>query len=993
MKKYILLFLVFLALSSRSQNRYYVSASGDDQNNTGTSPGSPWKTIAKVNLMMSTFNPGDSVLFKRGEEFAGELIITRSGTSTAKINFGSYGSGTKAILNGAIPVTGWLPHATNIWVANYSGSLTTLNNFFMDDVSQQIGRWPNSNATNTGYNSVDASVGNTQLTDAPLSGQNFVGGTAVVRVRLFILNKASVISHSGSTLTFSGVGTNYDMTAGDGYFIQNHISTLDQQGEWCFDAANNKIYLYSATDPNTLQTCAPAKSNTLSGTNISHVSITNLKFVNANSYGIKIENSNGIKVENCDFLNTHNAIYLNTIQNSDINYNTINNTNNNAIWIAGSFYNCNYNTINNTALRPGMGEPANNQYNAINMVGADATVMGNRINKVGYCGIRFEGSRLTLKNNVISEFALTKADVGGIYSFKGFAPASYGYGNNLITGNIISNGVPNLYGTRAIPVNTNYAVGIYLDQSTINNTVTNNTVFNCNSAGFMINEGANTHIVRSNVFYNNMFGFAYFPTTTTAKNLTVKNNIWFSKHPSQILGMSQATNLDYMKNFGLLDSNYFAQPFEPDSTFIQTNENYATRINRIYSLYDWKKLGYDLNSVLSNYKVSPFTVTATGSNTITNSTFNSGISGWTLTPSSGTLVPTWDNTGVLDGGSLKLSTAGATGPNTSRAAATIGNVEFNKFYQVSFSIKGSTDTARLKVTVFAGQPVAKYRYVKTSTQRNEVTLIFSPVASINNVSLQLTLNDPGNLVWIDNVQFKALTTTNTSADEYLFFAVNDEASSKTFNLGSTSYKDVKGNTFSGSITLPPYSSTVLIKNNVVLPLRMTSFSRYSEGCNANLSWTTEDTRSVRGFELERSADGKRFSKFSLIEIQPSGSYNQLVNQGGKEAYYRLKIVDVDGSSRYSNIIRIKSLCQENALRVAPNPVKTEAVVVIPASMGTLVSYKIVNAGGQVVLEKQVNLPKDSFLLNLDTALLKPGYYVVSVQEKGKSSHAISFIKE
>ena len=991
--KYCFLLVSFLYINIlHAQTNYYISSSGDDDHN-GTSVNSPWKSIDKVNSMMSNFHAGDSILFKRGEEFRGELIITTSGSAGTPLNFSCYGLGNKPVINGAMIVETWTQESPNIWIANYTGQMSSLNNFFLDAQSQQIGRWPNFNAAATGYNSIDAFVGNSQLTDAALAGRNFTGATAIVRVRLFILNKPVITAHSGSTLTFAPNGTNYDMTVGDGYFIQNHVSTLDQQGEWCYDPVMKKIYLYSETNPNFLKTEAPFKSSTLSASNVNNISVTELKFVNANTYGLRIENSHSFKIEKCDFDNSHNAMYLNLIQNAEVNHNTINNTNNNAIWLAGTFYNCNYNIINNTALRPGMGEPNNNQYNAINMVGADATVMGNRINKVGYCGIRFEGSRLNIKNNVINEFALTKSDVGAIYSFKGFAPASYGYGNNIITGNMISNGVPNLFGTRAIPVNTNYAVGIYMDQNTVNNTISKNTVYNCNSAGFMINEGANSHVVRDNVFYNNMFGFAYFPTVTGPKNFTVKNNIWFSKHPSQIAGMSQATNLDYMKNFGSVDSNYFAQPFEQDSVLIQTNENYATRINKIYSLYDWSKLGYDRNSSLSAFKVPPYTLTSTGANSITNGTFNSGISGWSLTPTSGSMAPAWDNSGVLDGGCIKLSTLTATGLTTSRASVAVGNLQFGNFYEVRFSMKGVTDTARLKVVLFGGHPVAKYRYVKTSTQRKEVSFMFTPVASINNVSLQLTMNDPGNQVWIDNVQFKPLTTTNTNPDDHLFFAVNDNSISRAFDPGPGVYKDIKGNIYNGSFTLPAYSSAILMKSDGTLPLDLINFYGFADGCNANLQWSTENVKAVKGFEIQYSIDGKPFQKQRFIPVSKSGTYKDIIAQIDESAYYRLKIVDEDGSSKYSNVIHVSTICNQEKPMIFPNPVKDTGVLNYNSNRSGRITYAVINASGQVVVNKKIPVLEGKNLLNLDTSSLAAGYYVLSVTDEGKTSTSISFVKQ
>jgi uncharacterized repeat protein (TIGR02059 family) len=94
---------------------YYVSNDGND-NNSGLSSGLAWKTVAKVNSF--TFLPGDRIFFKRGGEWRESLIIEESGTSSAMITFGAYGTGAKPIFNGADIVTGWSSHGGNIWSAN-----------------------------------------------------------------------------------------------------------------------------------------------------------------------------------------------------------------------------------------------------------------------------------------------------------------------------------------------------------------------------------------------------------------------------------------------------------------------------------------------------------------------------------------------------------------------------------------------------------------------------------------------------------------------------------------------------------------------------------------------------------------------------------------------------------------------------------------------------------------------------------------------------------
>ena len=51
---------------------YYVDATGGDDTKAGTTTGTAWQTIGKVNG--ETFTAGDSVLFKRGETWTGTTL-------------------------------------------------------------------------------------------------------------------------------------------------------------------------------------------------------------------------------------------------------------------------------------------------------------------------------------------------------------------------------------------------------------------------------------------------------------------------------------------------------------------------------------------------------------------------------------------------------------------------------------------------------------------------------------------------------------------------------------------------------------------------------------------------------------------------------------------------------------------------------------------------------------------------------------------------------
>jgi parallel beta-helix repeat protein len=81
---------------------YYVSPSGNDSN-SGLSPSLAWRTVDQVNR--AQLQPGDGVLFQGGATFSDDLLMpgwgtSVSGTSSAPVVFGSYGTGQAYVTQG-----------------------------------------------------------------------------------------------------------------------------------------------------------------------------------------------------------------------------------------------------------------------------------------------------------------------------------------------------------------------------------------------------------------------------------------------------------------------------------------------------------------------------------------------------------------------------------------------------------------------------------------------------------------------------------------------------------------------------------------------------------------------------------------------------------------------------------------------------------------------------------------------------------------------------
>lgn len=134
MRKCAALFSCLLAASASSQivnvtssvsvpqtvtgTTYYVSNSGSNSN-PGTSPSTPWQTLAKVNS--STFGPCDQILLDSSSVWHEQLTLPSGGSATCQFTVGAYGPTlTKPIIDGSTVVTGWTLQSGSTYQAPYT---------------------------------------------------------------------------------------------------------------------------------------------------------------------------------------------------------------------------------------------------------------------------------------------------------------------------------------------------------------------------------------------------------------------------------------------------------------------------------------------------------------------------------------------------------------------------------------------------------------------------------------------------------------------------------------------------------------------------------------------------------------------------------------------------------------------------------------------------------------------------------------------------------
>lgn len=83
---------------------YFVSSSEGRDKNDGLSEKSPWASLKRVK--QQKLQSGDTVHFKSGDFFKGQLVVDESGTADAPIHFTAYGDGELPVIDGAALVRG-----------------------------------------------------------------------------------------------------------------------------------------------------------------------------------------------------------------------------------------------------------------------------------------------------------------------------------------------------------------------------------------------------------------------------------------------------------------------------------------------------------------------------------------------------------------------------------------------------------------------------------------------------------------------------------------------------------------------------------------------------------------------------------------------------------------------------------------------------------------------------------------------------------------------
>jgi len=129
--------------------------------------------------------------------------------------------------------------------------------------------------------------------------------------------------------------------------------------------------------------------------------------------------------------------------------------------------------------------------------------------------------------------------------------------------------------------------------------------------------------------------------------------------------------------------------------------------------------------------------------------------------------------------------------------------------------------------------------------------------------------------------------------------------------------------------------------------------------NVKLQWNTTNEMDVNRFTAERSTDGVKFTAIGSVASKGNGNFtyqytDNIEALSATVVYYRIKELDLNGNIHYSATVSVSNK-HLTKVTVTPNPFVSFIQVQVPSDKNETATLRIINAAGQVIYNKNVQL--------------------------------------
>lgn len=179
---------------------------------------------------------------------------------------------------------------------------------------------------------------------------------------------------------------------------------------------------------------------------------------------------------------------------------------------------------------------------------------------------------------------------------------------------------------------------------------------------------------------------------------------------------------------------------------------------------------------------------------------------------------------------------------------------------------------------------------------------------------------------------------------------------------------------------------------VPLPLNLTDFNAKLENGHCQLSWQTATEKNTRYFDIEYSNNGSDFHKIDQIPAIGTGD-NKYQYRDERPArnrnYYRLQMVDADGTAVYSKIISLVTE-QGRTFTISGSPNPVDQILKLSIRSDDPLYLEIYNVLGKMVYSEKLQSADQTYL---DCSRLITGTYYLKASNSFGETKTIIFLKK
>jgi hypothetical protein len=178
------------------------------------------------------------------------------------------------------------------------------------------------------------------------------------------------------------------------------------------------------------------------------------------------------------------------------------------------------------------------------------------------------------------------------------------------------------------------------------------------------------------------------------------------------------------------------------------------------------------------------------------------------------------------------------------------------------------------------------------------------------------------------------------------------------------------------------------------PVTLTSLTARAQGSTNLVEWTVASEVDFSHYSVERSTNGVTFHELAQVVGTQSDRYSLTDPAPAAQQYYRLKMVDLDGSYAYSKIVSVQrpGAPKFQLLEAYPVPTSNDVTLRFESPTTAKLELRVTNALGRVVRHRTIEASAGSNEQPVDLSGLPPATYQLSLLEGG-NLHTLRIIKQ